>query len=291
MSAMTESRSKSLGFGALAVLIVVYLAVLQAGGLVLREAFGVDAKYGEFPDAESLWASIVIPVAASLALVVVVVSVLRWWPRVLHDPYPVNRWVLVVPIVLALTAFAVMDYDNLSEIDSTLLLLGIGGSLMVGFTEELMFRGITVTTMRDAGFAETRVALWSSLIFGAVHITNIITEGPGAFVQVAVVSVSGFFFYLTLRVTGSIIPGMLLHALWDFSLFSASIGPDAERYPLSGLALLVNIVLAIVLLVRRHKIGVAVVPTTLTSSAPHRAEAGALGNSPGPSDAQRGEAP
>lgn len=255
---MSRSPSRSLGFGALAVLIVVYLVVLQAGGLVLREVFGVDAKYGEFPDAETLWASIVIPVAASLVLVVLVVSALRWWPRVLHDPYPVSRWVLVVPIVLAITAFAVMDYGNLSEIDGTLLLLGIAGSLMVGCAEELMFRGITVTTLRDAGFAETKVALWSSLIFGAVHITNIITEGPGAFVQVAVVSVSGFFFYLTLRATRTIIAGMLLHALWDFSLFSASIGPDAERYPLSGLAFLANIVLAIVLLVRRHKIGVAV---------------------------------
>lgn len=258
VSATTDAKSEYLGFGALAVLIVVYLIVLQAGGLVLREVLDVDAKYAEFPDADSLLASIVIPVAVSLVLVAGVVTALRWWPRVLRDPYPINRWVLVVPIVLALTALAVMDYGNLSTLDTDLLLLGIAGSLMVGFTEELMFRGVTVTTLRDHGFTEPKVALWSSLIFGAVHITNIITEGPGAFVQVAVVSVSGFFFYLTLRATGSIVPGMLLHALWDFSLFSPSIGPDAERYALSGLAFLANLVLAIVLLVRRHKIGIAV---------------------------------
>ena len=42
------------------------------------------------------------------------------------------------------------------------------------------------------------------------------------------------------------------------SLFSARIGPDAESYPLSGLAFLANLGLGILLLVRRHKIGVAV---------------------------------
>jgi membrane protease YdiL (CAAX protease family) len=251
-------KAKKLGFGPLAALIVVYLVTLQIGGLALRVVLDVDADYGKFPDADSLFAGIVIPVAVSLLLVVVVISVLRWWPRILHDPYPVSRWVLVVPIVLALTGFAIVDYGNLGRIETNLVILGIAGSLMVGCAEELMFRGITVTSMRDAGFTETRVALWSSLVFGAVHITNIITEGPTALVQVAIVSVSGFFFYLTMRVTRTIIVGMLLHALWDFSLFSASIGPDAEFYPLSPLAYLANLGLGILLLVRRRKIGVAV---------------------------------
>ena len=40
-----------------------------------------------------------------------------------------------------------------------------------------MFRGIGVTTLRAHGLTEGRVALWSSVIFGAVHLTNAIGDG------------------------------------------------------------------------------------------------------------------
>jgi membrane protease YdiL (CAAX protease family) len=40
--------------------------------------------------------------------------------------------------------------------------------VVVGFGEELMFRGIGVIAFRRAGFSEGRVALWSSLVFGLV---------------------------------------------------------------------------------------------------------------------------
>jgi hypothetical protein len=62
----STSRAESLSFGALVALIVVYLVLLQLGGLLLREVLGVDATYAELPDAESMLASIVIPVAVSL---------------------------------------------------------------------------------------------------------------------------------------------------------------------------------------------------------------------------------
>ena len=42
----------------------------------------------------------------------------------------------------------------------------------VGWGEEGMFRGIGVTTLRDHGLTEGKVALWSSIIFGAVHLSN-----------------------------------------------------------------------------------------------------------------------
>ena len=63
----STSRAESLSFGALAALIVVDLVVLQVGGCCC-EVWGVDATYAELPDAESMLASIVIPVAVSLVL-------------------------------------------------------------------------------------------------------------------------------------------------------------------------------------------------------------------------------
>ena len=81
-----------------------------------------------------------------------------------------------------------------------------------------------------------------------------ISETPLPFVQVLSTAIAGFFFYLVLRVTGMLIAGMALHALWDAGLFTGLI--TDETY-VGGLAfLLANIVMAIVLLVRRHHIGV-----------------------------------
>ncbi len=253
----TRSRTRTLSIAGLIVLVVVYLVLLQGGGLLLANILGVDAEYGKFPDLDALLAGVTIPVALSVALLIVVVSYLRWWPRVLHDEHRVNRWVWCVPVVMVVASLAMIDYGNLGRIDTSLLIFLALGSLCVGIGEELMFRGISVNAMREHGMRETQVALWSSVLFGAVHITNIITEGPGAIVQVIVVSVSGFFFYLVLRVSGTLLLGMFIHALWDFSLFSASIGPDGETNPLSIVGILVNIVLGLVLLVRRHHIGVS----------------------------------
>jgi membrane protease YdiL (CAAX protease family) len=252
------ARTRSLGIVALIGIVVAYLVILQGLGLLLDKAFDVDAKYASFPTIKSVLAGVTIPVAVSVLFIASVVTVLGWWPRVMRDEHRVNRWVWLVPIALVATSLVMVDYGNLADIGIGFTLTLLVGSLLVGIGEELTFRGLGVQTFRAAGLRETRVALWSSVLFGAAHITNIITEGPGAFGQVVVVSISGFFFYLTLRVSGSLVLCMVVHALWDFSLFSASVGPDGRTNPLALLGIAVNIVLAIVLLVRRHKIGVAI---------------------------------
>jgi hypothetical protein len=54
----------------------------------------------------------------------------------------------------------------------------IPGGIAVGFSEKLRFPDIGVNAFRRSGFAEARVALSTSLIFGAVHIHNIVGGGP-----------------------------------------------------------------------------------------------------------------
>lgn len=126
--------------------------------------------------------------------------------------------------------------------------------LFVGFGEELMFRGLGVVTFRRGGFSEARVALWTSLIFGLVHVSNAIGAGPKALVQAAVVSTSGYFFYLSRRVGGGIALAMVVHGLWDFSLFSCLAGDDSVPYFGMFLAIILQVVLIVVLLLRRHRI-------------------------------------
>jgi membrane protease YdiL (CAAX protease family) len=46
-----------------------------------------------------------------------------------------------------------------------------------------MFRGIGVITFRVNGFSERRGALWSSVVFGAAHLTNALSTGGTAVTQ------------------------------------------------------------------------------------------------------------
>ena len=247
------SQHRTLGYWSLAAVLVVYLAIIQGLGLALGQ--GSDADYATFPDVETTLRAMTAPVALSVLFGIAVISVLRQWPQIVHEDHPVQPWVWVVPAVLVAAAIGVMDYENLGTLDSGLLITVVASSLMVGIGEELMFRGITIQALRDNGMSEHRVALWSSLIFGAAHITNLISEGPAAIMQVIVVSVSGFFFYLSYRVAGTIVVPILLHALWDFSLFSHNVGEvDPSPNLRQGIPMLANIVLVVVLFLRRDKI-------------------------------------
>ncbi len=80
-----------------------------------------------------------------------------------------------------------------------------------------MFRGIGVTVLRKHGLREGGVALWSSLIFGAAHLTNVFSSGLSALPQALIVSFAGYFFYLVRRVSRGNVLNSVMHGLFDFS--------------------------------------------------------------------------
>ena len=100
--------------------------------------------------------------------------------------------------------------------------------LLIGFAEEILTRGIVVKMMRDAGHGEWIVMVVSSLIFALLHSANILSGMSFLTVAFTVVYTFGFgiCMYLTLRATGNLIWPMLVHAMYDPTLFLASGGVD-----------------------------------------------------------------
>ena len=232
-------------------LVVAYLVVLRGAGLL----FGVDVEGDSpMPTAEAALRNFVLPIGCSGLFGAAVVTWLGWWPEVLRDRRPVRLWVRFVPVFMLVVALVSVNYGHLADQTAALVLALAGVGIVVGFSEELWFRGIGVTVFRRSGFPEGRVALWSSLIFGAVHLSNAFGEGPAAIAQALVVSTSGYFFYLCLRVGGVIFLPMLVHGLWDFSLLSSEVGADPQAWVGTGLPILAQVVLIVVLLRRRHRI-------------------------------------
>ena len=114
-------------------------------------------------------------------------------------------------------------------------------------------RGIGVTTLREHGLTEGKVALWSSLVFGAVHLTNALGHGAQAVPQALAVSFAGYFFYLTRRVSGGLLVPAVLHGLFDFSILSSTVIDD-RGYAGGLAAILAYPLVAVILVVRRHRI-------------------------------------
>ena len=146
------SGRRQLSYMALAVILVVYLVIIQGLGAALSQ--GTDAEYATFPDVETTLRSMTVPIALSVLFGVAVISVLRQWPEVVHEDHPVRSWVWIVPAVLVAASIGVIDYENLGTLDSGLLVTVVVSSLLVGIGEELMFRGVTLQALRDKGLSE-----------------------------------------------------------------------------------------------------------------------------------------
>lgn len=206
-----------------------------------------------------LWRSITVPVGLSLILVLASIGWLRWWRPVYVDDKPVRPWLIAIPVTMLVTILIVTNYSGLATRGIGFTLLLLLSMMFVGFAEEGMFRGIGLTALRRDGFTEGKAALWSTVAFALAHATNLLTEGTGAFAQVLATAVAGYFFYLIRRRTAGLLVPSIVHGLWDFSLISGAVVPGASNL-LGGLSFLVMVILAVLLLVKRHDIEPAISP-------------------------------
>ncbi|MFD9065853.1 CPBP family intramembrane glutamic endopeptidase [Kitasatospora purpeofusca] len=232
--------------------VVAYLAIIQGLGALI----GVDRGSGDsqFPTTEALLRNGVIPIGLSVLFGAGVVTWLGWWGSVLHYRVPVRRWVRFIPISMLVAAVLAVNYPNLADQPLSLVLALVAMTALVGIGEELMFRGIGVQVFKRAGLSEGKVALWSSVVFGLVHVSNAFGEGAQAILQAVIVSTSGYFFYLCLRVGATLLLPMLVHGLWDFSLVSNSVGTDPTTSPGMILPIVLQIALIVVVIVKRRTI-------------------------------------
>lgn len=94
--------------------------------------------------------------------------------------------------------------------------------------EEVLTRGVAVRMLRRAGHSERVVMVLSSLLFALLHSANALSGQALGVVAVTVLFTFGFgvCMYLTMRVTGTLWAAVLLHGLYDPTLFLSAGGID-----------------------------------------------------------------
>lgn len=98
----------------------------------------------------------------------------------------------------------------------TAQLLAVLSMLLVGFLEELIFRGFLFKMMLKDGKAKTAVIV-SSVTFGLGHLLNLLSGQPTleSGIQVCFAIAWGFMFTMVFWKSGSLWPGIIAHGLID----------------------------------------------------------------------------
>lgn len=204
-------------------------AVLLIGRLVLAVTGWEEVDYADYGNsAATLAQNILVPDAIVTVLLLVLVAVLGWWTVVYKDSRRVPKVFWIFPIVVGAVALMNTDWSRLGDEGTTYALTLAAAMLVVGINEETMFRGILLHGFRGHG-SEVYAWAWSTGLFAVVHGLNVFTGSPIGTVlpQVLNAFMLGTVFYIIKRVSGSLLLPIVIHALWDFSVFSHG-GSDAD---------------------------------------------------------------
>ncbi len=239
--------SVPVALGVFIVYVIVFIGLSGSSGI------GYD---NWFDTAPNIWRTAVLPLAAA-SLVLIVFLLWARWDFVFRDPerLPMSGLLtalLVVYVLMIAAQFAVADWSSVGD---KMLPILVAGAL-VGFAEETLFRGVILRSLRTKMRPEAWVMLFSSIWFGAFHLTNIATGLnliSGVF-QMFLATAGGVFFYLFRRYRGLLILAMLAHGLWDTSAFLPKPTGGLENVPRAFMLIeVVGAVIAIIVIVRRDR--------------------------------------
>lgn len=223
--------------------------ILGIGYIAMITGLGVigGGDITDFASPAAIQPHLVSFLIASVVLVVVTTA-LGWWPSVLRDrtrlggPARFIPWVIVAALVVGLVA-----YGGLGSTPTETLLWTAALVLLVGFCEELAFRGLVLTGARGST-SELNAWLISSVLFGLLHLGNALTgeDLAQSGIHVLTAFVSGSLLYMVRRTTGFLVAAMLVHALFDFTALTS---PGGE-----GLPFFIGIVVLVYMVVRRREV-------------------------------------
>ena len=188
---------------------------------------GVD--YRQIASETSLVQAVIQPLGIAAVLLAVFNSWAGWWRATLFETHRVRRPLLLAVLLLAMLGFiaATLGSTDFAAITLRHLALVAVTTLLVGFCEEMVSRGILLVSLRGSLRSEAWVWFVSSAMFGLLHATNaFFGVGPLALVQVVLAFCVGSGLYLLRRLGGTLLLPMLVHAAWDFSTLASGLDAD-----------------------------------------------------------------
>jgi len=198
--------------------LVVYMAIYLGAGWVSGEVGGHYTDDDLLSSVGSVFFQITFPLVVGAVVLSALAAYLGWYPDLFGRQRIYRSWWMWLGPAIALTPIVlrVLGIDwgkHAVDVVAFTLLTG----LLIGYVEELTFRGYGVKMLRDGGHGEWVVAAVSSLLFALSHSLNLISGQSITVVGPTVVYTFAFgvLMYLTLRSFRFLIVAMLIHGLTD----------------------------------------------------------------------------
>ncbi len=186
--------------------LVYWLALLLAAGRVLARLFFLI-------NAPLLVYEIISETVVAL-IVVFPLTLLRWWPESGITRGINGRGLLLClfPAALIVGPTLLAAPGILGDASASILVAAIVLSLLIGFAEETMFRGLLMRCLLPRGIWPA--VLFSTLCFTLIHLSNLLGSDSWGYVfgQLVLTFGSGALFAALRLRTGSLWPCILIHA-------------------------------------------------------------------------------
>ena len=131
--------------------------------------------------------------------------------------FNLSKFYYAIPLVyFGINIFGLINvqYEALSF--STIVLVCVA-SLIIGFNEEVMTRGILLAGLRNDKLDEWKVYALTLVIFSLGHLLNLVLGG--SFLFIIWQFLAGTALYVTRRVFNTLLVPIIIHGLWDIAFF------------------------------------------------------------------------
>jgi membrane protease YdiL (CAAX protease family) len=170
-------------------------------------------------------------IAAAIVYLFMVIALFRWDDIGLNRPRSLSSLGLLWFPAIYICLFVALIVFRGTPPAGTILIIFLN-TMMVGLSEEVACRGILYQGLRSR-FAPWTAILVSTALFGIVHVFNGFNTGDfrAASIQAVTAFMTGIAF-MGIRIrTGSLLPGIILHSAWDFTLVMSTIGSVLPHGP------------------------------------------------------------
>jgi membrane protease YdiL (CAAX protease family) len=204
-------------------LIIVFLYTIY----IFLMMYFSGVPYTEFgKSSNNMFFGVLIPVGIGSLILTIVALWSGWWKDVWRDKYQIkgHNWMYIFVILALIAIIGNFLKGNIASLDIMLIVTILIATAFVGYSEELLTRGLLIQGARGSGLSEIKVFLIVMLVFGLFHGINFLLgqAAISTIQQMILAGLAGGVYYAIFRKTGFLVVVMVIHGIFDFSLLSQS---------------------------------------------------------------------
>ncbi|VWL85004.1 CPBP family intramembrane glutamic endopeptidase [Oceanivirga miroungae] len=194
---------------------VIYTLIMSMGMFVMHNIVGLD-----YSNSNMVYTLVYFEIAMTILTIVVYRKYFK--NKAFNKPKNKPRKIFLFVFAVMILGSLVLAYQyfinaTYSPTKNKLLLMAITTTMLVGFSEELMYRGIVLPAFLE-NHSKFKTILISSAFFSSLHAVNILGgfELTGVISQVVVTFFVGITFACIFTEIKSLLPLIIFHGWWDF---------------------------------------------------------------------------